>query len=173
MQKRKIVLYIAASLDGYIATQEDSLEWLFNVPGEGDNGFSEFYETVDTVIMGNRTLEWVIEHDGQVPYKDKKCYAYSSKKVGSIGHIEYTDRNIKELLLELKGMEGKNIWIVGGSQIIDMVRRQKLIDEYVICIAPVVLGGGIPLFCEGEIEPLVFEGTKTYGSIVELRYKRA
>ncbi|MEW9052503.1 MAG: hypothetical protein AB2392_15185 [Neobacillus sp.] len=51
-EKRNLVLFIASSLDGYIATKEESLEWLFAVEGEGDNGFSEFYETIDTVLMG-------------------------------------------------------------------------------------------------------------------------
>lgn len=54
--KRNLILYIAASLDGYIATEDDSLEWLFNVEGEGDNGISEFYETVDTVLMGKKHM---------------------------------------------------------------------------------------------------------------------
>lgn len=55
-KKRKLVLFIAASLDGYIATNDESLEWLYRVEGEGDNGFSEFYNTVDTIIMGKKLM---------------------------------------------------------------------------------------------------------------------
>ncbi|WP_338322965.1 hypothetical protein [Oceanobacillus halophilus] len=59
-KKRKLLLFIASSLDGYIAAKDESLEWLYNVDGEGDNGFSEFYDTVDTVLLGKRTYDWVM-----------------------------------------------------------------------------------------------------------------
>ena len=66
--QRKVVLFIATSLDGYIATENDSLEWLFKVEGEGDNGYSDFYDTVDTVIMGRRTYDWLLEQEiGKLP----------------------------------------------------------------------------------------------------------
>jgi dihydrofolate reductase len=61
--KRKVILFIASSLDGYIATEEESLDWLMRVEGEGDNGFSEFYDTVDTVLMGKKTYDWVMRQD--------------------------------------------------------------------------------------------------------------
>jgi dihydrofolate reductase len=75
---RNIVLFIAQSLDGYIATKEDSLDWLFKVEGEGDNGYSEFYEEIDTIIMGKRTYDWIMNYEkGQFPYKNKNCYVFS------------------------------------------------------------------------------------------------
>ena len=61
--QRSVVLFIASSLDGYIATKDESMEWLYNVEGEGDNGFSAFYETVDTVLLGKKTYDWVMKHD--------------------------------------------------------------------------------------------------------------
>ena len=71
--KRNLVLFIASSLDGYIATKEESLEWLFKVEGEVDNGFAKFYETVDTVIMGKRTYDWVMKQDiNEFPYKNNE-----------------------------------------------------------------------------------------------------
>ena len=72
--QRKIVLFIATSLDGYIATEDDSLEWLFKVEGDGDNGYSDFYDTVDTVIMGRRTYDWLLEQELEsFPYEGKEC----------------------------------------------------------------------------------------------------
>ena len=72
--QRKLVLFTATSLDGYIATNSDTLDWLFTVEGEGDNGYSAFYETVDTVIMGRRTYDWIKENMSEgFPYKDKEC----------------------------------------------------------------------------------------------------
>ena len=76
--QRKVVLFIATSLDGYIATENDSLDWLYKVEGEGDNGYSEFYETVDTILMGRRTYDWILKHvTGDFPYKNKECFVFS------------------------------------------------------------------------------------------------
>ena len=78
--QRKVVLFIAASLDSYIATENDSLDWLYKVEGEGDNGYSEFYETVDTILMGRRTYDWILKHvTGDFPYKNKTCFMYSQE----------------------------------------------------------------------------------------------
>ena len=63
MNQRKLVLYIAATLDGYIATKDHNLDWLLSVDGEGDNGYSKFYDTVDTVLMGRITYDWIIDHE--------------------------------------------------------------------------------------------------------------
>ena len=68
---REIVLFIAASLDGYIAKENDDLEWLMETEGEGDNGYTEMYETIDTIIMGKRTYDYVVEHMETFPYVDK------------------------------------------------------------------------------------------------------
>ena len=61
--KRNVVVYIVISLDGYIATKDDSLEWLLNTQGSGDNGFGEFYDTVETIIMGKRTYDWIMNQE--------------------------------------------------------------------------------------------------------------
>ena len=61
--KRNVVVYIGISLDGYIATKDDSLEWLLNTQGSGDNGFGEFYDTVETIIMGKRTYDWIMNQE--------------------------------------------------------------------------------------------------------------
>jgi dihydrofolate reductase len=65
---RNVILFIASSLDGYIARKDESLDWLFNVEGEGDNGYYAFYETVDTIIMGRTTYEWILKNEpGEFP----------------------------------------------------------------------------------------------------------
>ena len=68
---REIVLFIAASLDGYIAKEDDDLQWLMETEGEGDNGYTEMYETIDTIIMGKRTYNYAVEHTETFPYLDK------------------------------------------------------------------------------------------------------
>lgn len=170
MSKRKVILYIGISLDGYIATGDDSLEWLLSTPGSGDNGFGEFYDTVETIIMGRRTYDWIMEQEhGRFPYVGKECYVYTTQTLTDTEHVKFTSLSPDELIAGLK-TEGKKIWIVGGSQIIDLVRQKNLIDEYVLNIAPVILGKGIPLFCEGERENLVFDGARTFGQFLEVSY---
>ena len=79
---REIVLFIAASLDGYIAKEDDDLQWLMETEGEGDNGYTEMYETIDTIIMGKRTYDYVVEHMETFPYVDKNVmFSLTQKKV--------------------------------------------------------------------------------------------
>jgi len=170
MSNRKVVLYIGISLDGYIATKDDSLEWLLNTQGRGDNGFGEFYDTVETIIMGRRTYDWIMEQEnGQFPYIGKECYVYTTRTTDDTEYVKFTTQSPENLIAGLK-KEGKKIWIVGGSQVIDLVRKKNLIDEYILSIAPVILGEGIPLFCEGERENLIFDRVRTFGQFVEISY---
>lgn len=172
MSNRKVVLYIGISLDGYIATKDDSLEWLLTTQGSGDNGFGEFYDTVETIIMGRRTYDWIMEQEnGRFPYIGKECYVYTTRAIDDTEYVKFTSQSPDDLIAGLK-MEGKKIWIVGGSQIIDLVRKKNLIDEYILSIAPVILGEGIPLFCEGERENLVFDKARTFGQFVEVSYHK-
>jgi len=94
-RNRNIVLFIASSLDGYIATKDDSLDWLFNVDGEGDNGFSEFYETVDTFLMGKRSYDWVMEQDiEEFPYKNKECYVFTRASTEDTENVKFVNDNV-------------------------------------------------------------------------------
>lgn len=79
--RRKVVLFIASSLDGFIATKNESMDWLEKVEGEGDNGYSQFYDTVDTLILGKNTYNWILRQGlEQLPYPNKKCYVLSNSK---------------------------------------------------------------------------------------------
>lgn len=170
MSNQTVVVYIGISLDGYIATKDDSLEWLLNTQGSGDNGFGEFYETVDIIILGRRTYDWIMtQENGRFPYIGKQCYVYTNQKMKDTEYVKFTSQSPEELIADIKGKDRK-IWIVGGSQIIDLVRKKNLIDEYILNISPVILGDGIPLFYEGEKENLIFDKVRTSGQFVEVSY---
>lgn len=165
----KVVVYIGISLDGYIATRDDDLGWLLNTPGEGDNGFGALYDTVDTILMGKRTYDWIMEQEqGRFPYAGKECYVYTRQPLVDTENVRFTQQSPAELIA---GMEGRTIWVVGGSQIIDLVRQQGLVDEYILNVAPVILGDGIPLFCPGTQEQLIFQEMQRFGQFAELRYQ--
>ncbi|KAB7665891.1 dihydrofolate reductase family protein [Bacillus sp. B1-b2] len=169
---RNVVLFIACSLDGYIATKEDSLEWLFAVEGEGDNGFSAFYETIDTVMMGRKTYDWIMKQDTEeFPYLGKDCYVFTSNSKQDTDNITYVSGNPSSLVDSLKEQSGKKIWIVGGGELLHTFIQDNLIDEIIITVAPTILGDGIPLFKKGQHTlNLELVGTKTFNQFVELHY---
>ncbi|SDD57632.1 Dihydrofolate reductase [Terribacillus halophilus] len=170
MQTRKLILFIAASLDGYIATKEDSLDWLFSV--EGDNGYTEFYESVDTVLMGKRTYDWIMDHAEDFPYQNKACYVFTRTDEKGTEHVQFVHGDIVSFTNQLKQQEGKSIWIVGGGELLSAFMKVQLVDELILTLAPVLLGSGIPLFKEGEYQAsLNLKQTRTFNQFVELHYE--
>ncbi len=171
--QRKLMLFIATSLDGYIATKNDTLEWLFKVEGEGDNGYSAFYDTVDTVVMGNRTYDWIKGNmEGVFPYLDKKCYVFSRSAHGENEEVTFVQDDIVNFTNELKKQDGKNIWLVGGGDLLHSFIKGKLVDEFIITTAPVLIGNGIPLFKEHDFNlELSLKGVQQFNQFVELHYE--
>jgi len=170
---RKVVLFIAESLDGYIATKEDDIEWLINTEGEGDNGYSEFYDTIDTIIMGRRTYDWIVNHEGDnFPYEGKQCYVLSDSRQGKDKNVEYVNGDITEFMQKLKQEEGKDIWIVGGGSMLHEFIEKRLVDEWIITVTPTILGDGIPLFKKHGFETrLRLKGARTFNQFTELHYE--
>jgi dihydrofolate reductase len=171
-KKRNLVLFIASSLDGYIATKDDSLEWLFNIEGEGDNGFTEFYETVDTVLLGKRTYDWLMKQDiEEYPYKDKECYVFTRSSMEDTKDVKFINEDVTKFIDKLKNQDGKNIWIVGGGELLHDFMKEKLVDELIITLAPTILGSGIPLFKEGDYQiDLTLKRMRNFNQFAELHY---
>lgn len=171
--KRKLILYIATSLDGYIATEDESLEWLFKTDGDGDNGYSEFYRTIDTILMGRRTYDWIInEEKGDFPYKNKKCYVFSKSICDKNKYVEFINSDIVEFTNKIKAAEGENIWIVGGGNLLHFFIKERLVDEFIITVAPTLIGRGIPLFKEVDFETeLKLKRIRQFNQFAELHYE--
>ena len=173
MVQRKLVLYIASSLDGYIATDNHNLNWLFEVDGEGDNGYSMFYETIDTVLIGRVTYEWIIDHEkGEFPYKGKECYVFSRTKKVDNENVKFISDDVVQFTQEIKNKNGKNIWLVGGGDLLRTFLKEKLVDELIITVAPVLLGKGIPLFTNNDFQTtLSLISTNRFNQFVGLHYE--
>ncbi len=153
---KKIILYIAASLDGYIARTDGSLDWLDNLdnPDKSDYGYGEFIESVDTIIMGRKTYEVVSGFDIPWPYTNKKTYVVSRSKDL---RIDSPDTHLlpaisQEAINALRKESDKNIWLVGGGHLVSSFVNLHAIDEIILSLVPVVLGEGIPLFPDKSIE---------------------
>jgi dihydrofolate reductase len=167
-------MFIAQSLDGYIATKEESLQWLMEVEGEGDNGYSSFYETIDTVVMGRKTYDWVMsETNGKYPYPTKQSYVFTSKNHLPSEDVMFTNEDIHTFVDRLKAQEGKDIWVVGGGRLISKFLEVDAIDEMTVTVAPVLLGEGIPLFPQGNYASRWhLESSKRYNQFMELTYQK-
>ncbi|WP_100330230.1 dihydrofolate reductase family protein [Bacillus xiapuensis] len=172
-QNRNAVLFIASSLDGYIATKDESLQWLFDVEGEGDNGFSEFYDTVDTVLMGKKTYDWLMRQETEeFPYKNKECYVFTRSSYKDTENVKFVNDDITNFVNKLKNKVGHNIWVVGGGELLNSFIQEDLVDEFIITIAPSIIGSGIPLFKEGNYQlDLSLKGTKRFNQFIELHYE--
>jgi dihydrofolate reductase len=172
---RKVFIFIATSLDGFIAREDGSLDWLSMVdsPGE-DYGYNEANEDADTIIMGRKTYDKVKELSDEFPHKDKKVYILSRKERTGENNIIFTGKDPGELIRELKTLSGKNIYIDGGAQIVQELMRQDLIDEYIISVLPVFLGSGIALFGNtGRQKMLRLKYCHSFASgLVQLAYER-
>lgn len=171
---RKVILYIAMSLDGYIARKNGNIDWLDGDGSESnsDFGYEEFYSSIDTVIMGRKTYDQILTL-GEYPYKGTKGYVYTSKERTENENVVFTDENVEELLTKLRNEDGKDIWLIGGAGVIDDFIKKDLIDEYFITIIPCILGEGISLFKEYNPEvKLKLLKNETVNGMVMLHYTK-
>lgn len=169
----KIVFYGAISLDGYLARENHSLDWLFGTEGGEDSGYQEFYESVDTILMGRSTYDQIgILSPDKFPYEGKPCYVFSRTMTGSNEHVTFINDDIVGFIQSLKEQEGKRIWMVGGGEILQPLLQAKLVDEFFIQITPTIIGRGIPLFVPGDHEnQLKLVDVRRFGQFAELHYE--
>lgn len=168
---RRVVLFIATSLDGYIARMDGRIDWLFT---DQDYGYREFFSGVDTVVMGRKTYEQSLTF-GEYPYPGRAGYVFSRTRSGQQDeHVQFISGDPVDFIAGLKKKKGKKIWLVGGADLVQDFVQADLIDEYVISVHPVILGGGIPLFRSPlPAQNLIFRDSTTFDSgLVQLSYSR-
>ena len=173
----KVVLYIAMSLDGYIADEAGGVEWLSGDGSDQENmgSYNEFIKTIDTVILGYNSYHQVVTElsPDQWVYSGLKSYVITHNPKPATDEIIFTHEPIGELIEKLKQESRKDIWICGGASIVNQCVALDLIDKYHISIIPTILGGGIKLFDNQAAEHklhLIF--TRSYNGISELVYER-
>lgn len=174
---RKIHLFIAMSLDGYIADSKGGVDWL---KGQGNDSetidtYSEFVKNIDTILMGQNTYHQIVTELSPTEwvYRDFKTYVITHTENLSTEKIHFTSISPVDLLKKLKAEKGKDIWICGGANIIQQLLYEDMIDQYYISIIPTLLGSGIRLFENGKRElKLKLLKTQTYNGITDLVYAR-
>jgi len=170
-------LFIAMSLDGYIADPHGGVGWLGGQVAEGDDmgSYEEFIRDVDTVIMGARTYRQIVTElsPDEWVYAGLTSYIITHGPEESTAEIIFTDEAPCPLVERLKGEAGKDIWICGGASIVNQLMEGGLIDRYHISVIPTLLGDGIRLFnrFQGE-RKLKLIKTQSCNGITDLVYER-
>lgn len=148
---RKIILNLAMSIDGYIASEDGGFDWIV---GDGDNTLntdkkwdhSKFLENIDIVIMGKKCYEQNMHKE----FINKKVYVATSKDMKNYDNIHFISEDICKKIEEEKKKKGKDIYLFGGGVLVDNFIKANIIDEYIIGIIPIILGKGRPLFLENN-----------------------
>ncbi len=174
---RKLSLFIATSLDGYIAKDNDNLDFLKLVEKEGeDYGYAEFTANIDTIILGRKTYDWVLSEIGASHYDngDRDVYVITRSPRPDSGRTKFYSGSLTGLIQQLRSQNGKDIYCDGGAEIVNELIKSDLIDEYIISIVPVLLGSGVRLFkSERPEQVLELVETKTFDTgLTQLRYIR-
>jgi dihydrofolate reductase len=177
--RRKIIVHIATSADGYIARPNGDVEWL-NRRARLDYGMRAFYTTIDTILYGRKTYDWALNYQKKTKMKgdifDRKVanFIFSRKppKRAAPG-VEFVSEPVKRFARRLRAMPGKHIWMMGGGGLIASFLDAGEIDEFVIHVIPTLIGKGIPLIAPRHRDiSLRLRSVRKYpDGVVQLRYE--
>ena len=174
MKKRKIILNLAMSLDGYIADTQGGFDW---IKGDGNTDlntentwdYNKFLEGIDIVVMGKRCYDQGFLDD----FKDKTIYVATSESLADTENIHFINGDICSIILAECEKEGKDVFLFGGGILVDAFLKADIIDEYIIGIIPTILGEGRPLFLGNHPKiDLSLQEFVTEDGIVILRYSK-
>ncbi|MFC7157935.1 dihydrofolate reductase family protein [Halomarina halobia] len=154
----KTQYYTATSIDGYLADEDSSLDWLFQfgeiegIEGVNDD-YSRFVEQVGALAMGSTTYEWIVEHENLLEHPEKWSYeaptwVFSTRELPAVegADIHFVQGDVAPVHADMvKATEGKNVWLVGGGDLVGQFYDQGLLDEVILSVAPVTLASGAPL----------------------------
>lgn len=180
--RRKIIVYIATSADGYIARPDGDVEWLNRRPRTVDYGMRAFYPTIDTILWGRKTYDWALNYYRKKGRKEGRfdtrvanfVFSRKPRKRAAPG-VEFVSAPVKAFAQRLRATPGKHIWMMGGGELIASFLDAGEIDEFDIHVIPVLIGEGIPLVAPRHRDvPLRLRSSRKYpDGVVRLRYEVA
>ena len=174
-KRRKIIVHIATSADGYIARPDGDLEWLTSRPApKGFYGMNAFMRTIDTKLLGRKTYEESLSLGAKFDSKDRHIvFSRHAPPADIPSGVEFASGTIGHFVSRLREQPGKDIWLMGGGEIIASFLDAQAIDEFVISVAPVFIGDGIPLIARRHRHvPLVLHSTERFeDGLVQLHYR--
>lgn len=177
----KTQYYTAASLDGFIADEHNSLDWLFQFGAEPGGDYPEFIGAVGAIAMGRTTYEWILEHQVNAPDNPQPwpytqpTWVFTSREPTPVdgADIRFVRGDVRRVFAEMvAASNGRNIWIVGGGELAGQFSDHGLLDEIIVTIASVTLGAGAPVLPRRLVTPpLVLRSAEVMGSdFVQLKY---
>lgn len=179
----KTQYYTASTLDGFIATVDDSLEWLFPLGDVGATSYPHFIQDVGALAMGSHTYEWMLRHaikpgtaEGEPWPYEQPTWVFTSRNLPTIpdADIRFVKGDVRPVHEQMKtAAGGKNLWIVGGGDLVGQFHDAGLLDELIIQVASVTLGAGKPLLPRNiTTPPLRLTSVQMFGpGFAELRYE--
>ncbi len=174
-RRRNVIVHIAASADGYIARPDGDLEWLTSRPApEGFYGMNAFMGSIDTKLLGRKTYEVSLRMGATF---DSKCrsivFSRHAPPADAPSGVEFVNGAIGPFVSRLREQPGKDIWLMGGGDLIASFLDEQAIDELVISVVPVFIGDGIPLIARRHRHvPLDLRSIERFGDgLVQLHYR--
>lgn len=176
---RRIVCLLAISADGFIARPDGSVDWLDRPRPKGDYGMGEFYRSIDTIVLGRKTYEVALgfQRDGVVasafdPKVKNYVFTRTLKSADALPAVEFVREPVKPFATRLRAEKGKNIWMMGGGEIIASFLDEGEIDEFIISVIPTFIGEGIPLIAPRHrtIALKLFSSREHPDGVVTLHY---
>jgi dihydrofolate reductase len=179
VHKRKIIVYITVSADGFIGRSDGSVDWLERPRPKGNYGMGAFYESIDTILWGRKTYDMALDFQkkgvaGTAFDTRVKNYIFTRRVPESAAPagVEFVSEPIKAFATRLREEKGKDVWIMGGAGIIASFLDAGEIDEFMIHVIPKFIGEGIPLMAaRRRTVPLkLISSTKFTDGVVRLHY---
>jgi len=171
---RNVVLSLGISLDGYIARLDGAVDFLF-MPR--DYSMANFFASVDTAIMGRKTLDAGLKMSGgSLPHSNMPMYVFSkSKPPGERDGVIFVNESPATFLRKLRKRPGKDIWLMGGGELARAFLKADLVDRLYLGVVPVLLGRGIPLFPSGfpQRDFTLLENKSYSKGLIALKYERS
>jgi dihydrofolate reductase len=145
--RRKVVVYVATSVDGYIARADGDVGWLERKEASGDYGLRAFLRTIDTIVWGRTTYEFALAHGGLGIFGSQvDHYVFTAvDRRDTYEKVEFVHEPVREFVARLRARPGKNVWLMGGARIIGSFLDASAVDEFMIHVIPTLIGEGIPL----------------------------
>lgn len=169
----KFILYIATSIDGYIARPDGSIDWLPTPDLNGEDfGCSKFYNSINALVMGSTTYEQALGF-GDWAYSGKLSYVLTSRDLSTtLPDICFIQGGVEAVVEAIKQAGYERVWLMGGGKLVSSFMSKGLIDEYIITVIPTILGSGISLYQSGlEFKLDLINVTPYSAGVVELHYQ--
>jgi len=175
MTQRRVIVHIGTSADGYIARPDGDLEWLTSRPKPaGFYGMAAFMKSIDTKLLGRKTYERSLRLGAKFDSKTRTVvFSRNPPPAGAPSAVEFVSGAIGPYVNRLREEPGKDLWLMGGGELIASFLDAEAIDEFIVTVAPVFIGDGIPLIARRHRHvPLTLRSVERFeDGVVQLRYR--